>query len=419
LSEVILRGLAPDKGLFLPDFWPKLTPKFLTQLKNLSFHTIAQTIAEKFITDIPSKDLNAIIKKVFNFPISLRQLYSNIYILELFHGPTMAFKDFGARFLSRIMGYYLKKQNQQLNIIVATSGDTGSAVASGFFKIPNIKVFILYPFGKVSPLQEKQLTTFGHNITALEVKGTFDDCQKLAKQILSDNDLNREMRFSSANSINFGRLLPQSFYYFWAVGQLQKLGNYRKPLIVVPSGNFGNLFAGLMAKKMGLPIHRFAAATNSNNIVPSYLKTGSFRPKVSRHTISNAMDVGNPSNFGRMLELYESNHLKMGKDVTGFSITDTETRKTIQDVHKKTGYILDPHTAVGVSAALKTKIKNYPIIVLATAHPAKFKEVVEPVIHRKLKLPKQLQTAMKKKKKSVFIRAHYKDLKEFLLNKKR
>ncbi len=418
LSDALCLGLAPDRGLFMPDSWPSLPPAFFKNIDKLNFNQLALSVAKKYSADIPEKQLQNIINDVFTFPVPLKKLNHNLYLLELFHGPTMAFKDFGARFLSRSLSYFLKAHKNPLNIIVATSGDTGSAVASGFFKVPNIKVFILFPSGKVSPLQEKQLTTYGHNITAIEVKGSFDDCQKLAKQVLGDADLNRQIRFSSANSINFGRLLPQSFYYFWAYAQLKKQGDNRSPILAVPSGNFGNLFAGLMAKKMGLPIHKFIAATNSNNIVPKYLQSGKFEPKKSKKTISNAMDVGNPSNFARILEIYHKSHRQMTKDIIGISISDTDTKHIIRQIYKKNGYILDPHTAVGVKAALQYQLTDkdrYPIIVLSTAHPAKFKEIVEPVINKKIPLPKQLQGAMKKKKQAIKIAVNYEQLKQALL----
>ncbi len=415
-KQAVRLGLAPDGGLFMPDAFPKLPPDFFKKIDNLSLHQIAVQAASKFALGIPQKNLRTIIRSALNFEIPLKKLADGIYLLELFHGPTMAFKDVGARFLARSLRYLLRNNHQTLNIIVATSGDTGSAVASGFFKVPNIEVYILYPSGKVSPLQEKQLTTYGGNITALEVKGTFDDCQKLAKQVLADKKLNKIMQFSSANSINFGRLLPQSFYYFWAVAQLQKLGINEFPAIVVPSGNVGNLFAGLMAKKMGLPVKGFVAACNSNDILPKYLETGKFLPKRSKKTISNAMDVGNPSNFARMLELYKNSYKKMSRDITGYSISDQATRQTIRQVYQKTGYILDPHTAVGVAAALRyqKQDKNHPIIVLSTAHPAKFKGIVEPIIKKHLPLPKQLQAAMGKKKKSIVINPTLDSLKKTL-----
>lgn len=411
-EEVLRKGLAPDGGLFMPDFWPKLPKDFLKKIDTLTFKEIAEIVVPKFIGEIPDRDLETIINDALNFSVPLKKIGENLFVLELFHGPTMAFKDFGARFLARTLGYFLKKEKKSLNIIVATSGDTGSAVASGFFKTPGIRVFILYPGGKVSHLQEKQLTTFGYNIIAFKVAGTFDDCQKLAKKVLSDVELNKRMRFSSANSINFGRLLPQSLYYFWAAGQLKKRGIKQAPAIVVPSGNFGNLFAGLMAKKMGLSVFKFIAATNKNNIVPKYLKNGKFLPKKSLRTISNAMDVGNPSNFVRMLEMYENDYKKMAKDIEGFSVSETETKKTIKKTYAKFNYICDPHTAVGLTAALRFQKQHprCPIVVLSTAHPAKFKEIVEPIIGKRIILPRQLRAVLHKQKHSTNISKNYKAL---------
>ncbi len=393
---------------------PKLPGNFFRNLTKYSFNEIALKVSRNFIAEISRKELGKIVRKAFNFAIPLRKLDDNLYILELFHGPTMAFKDFGARFLARTLGYFLKTNKQKLSIIVATSGDTGSAVASGFYQVPNIKVFILYPSKKVSPLQEKQLTTFGANIVAIEVLGRFDDCQKLAKAVLNDQDLKQKYAASSANSINFGRLLPQSFYYFWAVRQLRLLGIKKPPVFVVPSGNFGNLTSGLLAKKMGLPVHKFIAATNVNKIIPRYLKTGKFSPKKSKQTISNAMDVGNPSNFARMLALYEHDHLLMQKDIEGVSITDNETRRTIKEIFKKTGYIMDPHTAVGVAASKRIGYDTRPVIVLGTAHPAKFMEIVEPVIGKKIGIPTQLKSPFRKKKKSIIMKNDVEALKTIL-----
>jgi len=431
LPEVLRKGLAPDGGLFMPNFFPSLPKIFFKNIGSALFNDIALEVAKKIIKEIPEKKLKKIIGNAFNFPVPLKKIGPNLFVLELFHGPTMAFKDFGARFLARCLGYFLWGEKTVLNIIVATSGDTGSAVASGFFKVPNIKVFILYPSGKVSPLQEKQLTTYGHNITALEIKGSFDDCQRLAKRVLADVQLNKQMQFSSANSINFGRLLPQAFYYFWGYAQLKKLNKSsttfcikvvldknQRPIFVVPSGNFGNLTSGLVAKKMGLPVYKYIAATNSNRVVPKYLATGKFVPKKSKSTISNAMDVGNPSNFARMQELYNNDYKKMGGDVIGISVTDADTRKTIQKIYRQTGYICDPHTAVGITAAKryqKVSRDQHPLIILSTAHPAKFREIVEPVINRKIKLPRQLRSAMKKRKQSVVLRNDYTELKKFLL----
>ncbi len=416
-KNVIFQGLAADGGLFLPERFPKLSPKFIKEIGKKKFWQIALEISKKFIFGIPQKDLKKIIKDSFNFKVPLVKLGNNLYVLELFHGPTLAFKDFGARFMARVMGYFLKKDKKKIKIIVATSGDTGSAVASGFYGMPNIRVYILYPRKKVSLLQEKQLTTFGGNITAIEVKGNFDDCQRLAKQILLDKELKEKANLSSANSINFGRLLPQMFYYFWGYTQLVKsnvISQMSNVIYCVPSGNFGNLTAGLMAKKMGLDVSRFIAATNINDIVPRYLKTGKFVSRVSRETISNAMDVGSPSNFARMLDMYGNDFRKMKKDIIGISVSDKETCETIKNVYRETNYICDPHTAVGVAAARKSNVSQ-PIIILATAHPAKFKEIIEPIIGKKIILPAQLKAIAYKKNKSILMENNLEDLRKIIL----
>jgi threonine synthase len=418
-SEAIMAGLADDGGLFMPDRWPRLSKGFLKKIPALSIEDIAYETASLFTQEIPKRTLKKIVTDAFNFPVPVVRVEENIFLLELFHGPTMAFKDFGARFLSRVASYFLHSRKKEMTIIVATSGDTGSAVASGFFNVPNVRVFILYPSGKVSPLQEKQLTTYGHNITAIEVNGTFDECQRLAKQALSDRELVANMNLSSANSINFGRLLPQSFYYIAAAGQLKRLGISQPPVFVVPSGNFGNGFAGLMAKRMGLPVSKFVFATNANDVVPMYLKTGKFVPRKSKQTISNAMDVGNPSNFARIFELYGGSRTRMQKDMQGERVTDAQTRATIRDVFEKSGSVLDPHTAVGVFAARRYTKENgsrNPIVVLSTAHPAKFREVVEPVVGKRIVVPPQLHAAMKKKKCAHRMPADYDSLKKFLLD---
>ncbi len=417
-KQVLLEGLAPDKGLFMPEKIPQLPREFFKKLPKFLFIEIAKRVASNFVSEIPKASLKKIINSAFNFPVPLKKLDDNLYVLELFHGPTMAFKDFGARFLAQSMGYFVEQNESRLNIIVATSGDTGSAVASSFFKMPKIHVYILYPSKKISPLQEKQLTTFGGNITAFEIKGSFDDCQQLAKKVLADKDL-KEINFFSADSINFGRLLPQSFYYFYAAGQLQKRGEKKFPVFVVPSGNFGNLTSGILAKKMGLPVAKFIAATNVNDIVPKYLKTGVFKIKKSEHTISNAMDVGSPSNFARMLELYRQSQKLMSKEILGFSFSDIETRREMAYIYKKYKYTVDPHTAVGLCAAkkyLKNSRSNNPVIVLSTASPTKFKEIVEPVIKKKILYPRQLKKFIDKKKNSILISKDYKKLKRFLLN---
>ena len=416
-KDAIFQGLAADGGLFMPERFFGLSLEFIGSLSKKEFWEIALEISRKFISEIPRKDLKKIIKDSFNFEIPLIKLENNLYVLELFHGPTLAFKDFGARFMARVMGYFLKKNKKKIKIIVATSGDTGSAVGSGFYGAPNIKVYILYPRGKVSLLQEKQLTTFGGNIIAVEVGGNFDDCQRMAKAVLSNKKINGNNEFSSANSINFGRLLPQMFYYFWGYAQLIKpnvISQMLNVVFCVPSGNFGNLTAGLMAKRLGLPATEFIAATNANDVVPQYLKTGKFVSRISRKTISNAMDVGNPSNFTRMLDLYGNSRQKMKKDITGLCITDKETKKTIKSIYDKTGYILDPHTAVAVAAAKKSGIKN-PIIALATAHPIKFRDIVEPIIKKKIIIPEEIKKAMAKRKKFIAIGNDIKELERILV----
>ncbi|MBI3046257.1 MAG: threonine synthase [Candidatus Harrisonbacteria bacterium] len=416
----LLQGLALDGGLFMPERFPKLNKKFLKDISKKEFWKIALEISKGFIKDIPERELKKMLKDAFNFEVPLKKINENLYILELWHGPTLAFKDFGARFMARLMNYYLRREKEKLNIIVATSGDTGSAVAQGFYGLSNIKVFVLYPSKRITALQEKQMATLGKNIVSLEVKGNFDDCQKLAKQILADKDLKEKINLSSANSINFGRLLPQSFYYFYGYAQLlNKLkvkSEKLKVIYCVPSGNFGNLTAGLMAKQMGLPVKQFIAATNANDIVPQYLRTGKFVSRVSCKTISNAMDVGNPSNFARMLEMFHGDVKQMRREIIGFGVSDKQTRETIKNVYRKTGYILDPHTAVGIAAARKSNILQ-PIIVLSTAHPAKFREAVEPVISKKISLPPQLKKIINKAKKATLVENNVETVKRIILEK--
>jgi len=426
-----MAGLAPDGGLFLPQSFPKLNKKFLKDITKKEFWEIALEISKSFIKDIPEKELKKILKDAFNFEVPLKKISKNLYILELFHGPTLAFKDFGARFMARIMNYYLKKDKKKLSIIVATSGDTGSAVAQGFYGLSNIKVFVLYPSKRITPLQEKQMATLGKNIVALEVKGNFDDCQRLAKQILADKKLKKQINLSSANSINFGRLLPQSFYYFYAIAQYYghrktlKLRSCDDIIFSVPSGNFGNLTAGLMAKRMGLPVKQFIAATNINDAVPRYLRTGKFVPRISKKTLSNAMDVGNPSNFARMLEMYKYNHKKMERDIEGMEVDDEDTKILLRATFKEYGYIADPHTAVGIAAAVKyfsicnliQKPLKSPLIILGTAHPAKFKDVIEPIIRKKIALPPQLKKIINKAKKAILVDNKAEAVKRIILEK--
>lgn len=408
--------MAGDNGLYMPERIPELPSSFFDNIHQLSLQQIALEVANVLVgEDVESSALKKIVNDSLNFEIPLVKLHDNIHTLELFHGPTLAFKDIGARFMARLLAYFLKNDEREVTVLVATSGDTGSAVANGFLGVPGIKVVILYPSGKVSDIQEKQLTTLGQNITALEVKGTFDDCQKLVKQAFLDKGLKEKMILTSANSINVARLLPQSFYYFHAFAQLRK--GKKNVVIAVPSGNFGNLTAGLIAKKMGLPIHKFIAATNINNIVPNYLATGIFTPKPSRRTISNAMDVGDPSNFARMMDLYDNDHHKIAQDIIGYSFTDDQTKAVIRRVYEQYHYLMDPHGAVGYLALQEYLLKNDDgqAIFLETAHPAKFCNIVEKVIAEKVLIPKRLKDSMEKEKSSVLISNSFQELASFLL----
>jgi threonine synthase len=419
LEEAVFKGLPDDNGLYMPIAIPALPPSFFENIDKLSFQEIALEVCKALIgEDVEEKALEKIVHDVLSFDAPVIEVEEQISVLELFHGPSFAFKDFGARFMARLMAYFLEKEQKEINILVATSGDTGSAVAQGFFGMPGIKVTILYPSGKVSDIQEKQLTTLGNNITALEVNGNFDDCQRLVKEAFLDTDLRSEMNLSSANSINISRLIPQSFYYFYAYAQLKKQG--KLPVIfATPSGNFGNLCGGLIAKRMGLPIEKFVAATNVNDIVPSYLTTGVFAPRPSVQTISNAMDVGNPSNFARLMALYNNDLKNMQSEISGKKYTDQETAKAIESVYKNTDYVLDPHGAVaylGLKDYLKESGSKAHGVFLATAHPAKFIEVVEDVIKTKVDLPAALQDAVNKEKKSISLEPKLEKLKDFLLS---
>lgn len=418
IKTAILKGLADDGGLFMPEYIPQLDSEFFENLPNLTLQEIGFRVAKEFLGESISDDnLKEIINEVLNFEIPAIKISENIYSLELFHGPTMAFKDVGARFMARMMSYF--SGGKPMKVIAATSGDTGSAVASGFFGVPGIEVYILYPKGKVSPLQEKQLTTWGGNIKALEIDGTFDDCQALAKQILSDDELNQKFTLTSANSINIARLIPQSFYYFWAFAQLQKLG---KPIVFsVPSGNFGNLTAGLFAKKMGLPIHQFVASTNENDVVPKFLETGNYEAKPSKQTISNAMDVGNPSNFERMKSLFNNDVSEFKKEIESYSFSDEETKTIMRNVKKEFDYTLDPHGAVaylGLEKYSKKSNEDFVGVLLETAHPAKFVEVVEDVLNEKVIIPEKLEAFNKKEKKSVEFPVDFEAVKNYLIEEK-
>ncbi|MGB1120543.1 MAG: threonine synthase [Saprospiraceae bacterium] len=414
LAEAVMKGLPDDNGLFMPTEIPQLSADFINNLDQYSFEQIAFKVAKTLFGEaIPSADLNRIINNSVTFPAPVVALDEEKKVLELWHGPSLAFKDFGARFMSQLMSYFNRKETKELVILVATSGDTGGAVAAGFYKALGIKVVILYPKGKVSHLQEKQLTTLGENITALEIDGTFDDCQALVKQAFLDQDL-KHIRLSSANSINIARLIPQSFYYFEAYKQLK---DKSKPVVFcIPSGNFGNLTAGLLAQKMGLSVHGFIAATNSNDVVPQYLECGIYKPRPSVRTISNAMDVGNPSNFARMLDLYDSVWKDMQKNIHGFAFNDTETRQAVLEIKEKYNYVMDPHGAVGYLAlkAYQKKYSNTQGVILETAHPAKFKPDMEAIFGHEIDVPERLAILADKEKVSVEMGIDYEGFKDYL-----
>jgi len=414
-QEAVIQGLAPDKGLYFPESISKLSQSFFDSIENLSNEEIAFEVIKQFVgNEIPEKELRRIISETLSFDFPLVKVEENVYSLELFHGPTMAFKDVGARFMSRCLAYFNKGKELKNTVLVATSGDTGGAVASGFLSVKGVEVVILYPSGKVSDIQEKQLTTLGQNITALEVDGTFDDCQDMVKKAFLDNDL-KFKNLTSANSINIARWLPQMFYFFFAYKELKK---ENKPLVIsCPSGNFGNICAGILAKKLGLPIQHFVASTNINDTVPEFLKSGKYSPKPSKATISNAMDVGNPSNFIRIQELYGNDLENFKSDFSSYSFSDAETEKAILKIYKKSKYIAEPHGAVGY-LGLKKELENNPNsigIFLETAHPIKFSDSVEAILSVKLPIPKQIESVLDKEKKSFKI-SNYDDLKKFLLS---
>ncbi len=415
LKEAVLQGLAPGQGLYMPERIPELSKPFFDSISTLSFQEIGIRVANQLVgEDVPAGVLEQIVKHTIQFDAPLVEIENDISTLELFHGPTLAFKDFGARFLSGLLGFFAKEQNKEIVILVATSGDTGSAVANGFYNVPGTKVVVLYPSGKVSDIQEKQFTTLGGNITALEVDGTFDDCQRIVKQAFSDEDLNKQIFLTSANSINIARLIPQSFYYFHAYSQLKNKNN---PVVIsVPSGNFGNLTAGLIAKRMGLPIHKFIASTNINKVVPDFFASKVFSPKPSVSTISNAMDVGNPSNFPRMYNLYGDDFDWLSADVVSYYFNDDETRSAMREVYKNSKYIMDPHGAVGY-LGLKRYLatdKKATGIFLETAHPAKFREVVTETLQTEIKLPARLEEFMSGTKHSIKISTQFQEFKSLL-----
>lgn len=417
LEEAVVKGLAPDKGLYMPEVIKPLPQEFFDSIETLSFQEIAYRVADAFFgEDVPADTLKQIVYDTLSFDVPAVRVKDNIYSLELFHGPTLAFKDVGGRFMARLLGYFIRKEGQkQVNVLVATSGDTGSAVANGFLGVGGIHVYVLYPKGKVSEIQEKQFTTLGRNITAIEVEGTFDDCQALVKNAFMDADLNACKKLTSANSINVARFLPQAFYYFYAYAQLKRIGKADNLVVCVPSGNFGNITAGLFGKRMGLPVKRFIAANNRNDIFYQYLRTGEYSPRPSVATIANAMDVGDPSNFARVLALYNGSHADISAEISGATYTDGQIRETVKAAYEETGYLLDPHGACGYRALTESLQDGETGVFLETAHPAKFLETVEGIIGRPVEIPAKLQEFMAGTKQTVPMPKDFESFKAFLM----
>jgi len=431
LQKAVVKGLAEDKGLYMPQRIKPLPQSFFANIQNLSFQEIAYQVADCFFgEDVEADALRKIVYDTLSFDVPLVKVSAPqegdqegaIYSLELFHGPTLAFKDVGARFMARLLQYFIKglkdaKNLKEVNVLVATSGDTGSAVANGFLGVEGIHVYVLYPKGKVSPIQECQFTTLGQNITGIEVDGVFDDCQALVKSAFMDEELNAHMLLTSANSINVARFLPQSFYYFYAYAQLKKMGLADNVVACVPSGNFGNICSALFGKRMGLPINRFIAANNENDVFFYYLQTGSYYPKRSVQTIANAMDVGDPSNFARIFDLYGRSHAAICADISGATYSDEQIAQTMRECLQKTGYQLDPHGACGYRALQEGLREGEVGFFLETAHPAKFKQVVDEICGTDIEIPARLQAFMKGKKQSVSMSKDFADFKSFLLNR--
>ena len=416
LRDAVVRGLAPDRGLYMPERLNKLPKEFFDSIDKMTFQEMSFEVAKAFFgEDIPADDLKRIVYDTLAFETPVVKVEDNIYSLELFHGPTLAFKDVGARFMARLLGYFNKEEKQLVNVLVATSGDTGSAVANGFLGVEGVHVYVLYPKGKVSPIQECQFTTLGRNITAVEIDGVFDDCQALVKNAFMDAELNQRMKLTSANSINVARFLPQAFYYFNAYAQMKRLGKADNLVICVPSGNFGNITAGLFGWFMGLPVKRFIAANNANDIFYNYLKSGVYSPKPSVQTLANAMDVGDPSNFARVLALYGGSHKDIAGHIGGATYTDEQIKETLKECYNRTGYLLDPHGTCGYRA-LKEQLQpgEYGVF-LETAHPAKFKEKVDAITGGDVEIPARLQAFMKGTKQSVELSKDYADFRNFLM----
>ncbi|MDE6637354.1 MAG: threonine synthase [Muribaculaceae bacterium] len=418
LRDAVVKGLAADRGLFMPERIEKLPKSFFENIDTLSFQDIAVRVADAFFgEDVEPKALEKIVRDTLSFDTPVAEVENNIYSLELFHGPTLAFKDVGARFMARLLQYFIGKnaEGKTVNVLVATSGDTGSAVANGFLDVDGIHVYVLYPKGKVSPIQECQFTTLGKNITAIEVDGNFDDCQRLVKSAFLDDELNAKMLLTSANSINVARFLPQAFYYFSAYAQLKAMGRGEDIVVCVPSGNFGNITAGLIAHRMGLPIKRFIAANNANDIFYNYLQTGEYNPKASIQTLANAMDVGDPSNFARVLDLYAGKHEVIASLISGTTFSDAEIAEAMKKCYEQTGYVLDPHGACGYLALKQLLKAGETGLFLETAHPAKFHDTVVGIIGKEIEIPERLQEFMKGEKKSVAMTSDFSDFKNYLM----
>lgn len=419
LHEAVVKGLAGDRGLYMPETIKTLPQSFFDNIDKLSFQEIAFTVAQAFFgEDVNEEDLRKIVYDTLSFDCPVARVTENIYSLELFHGPTLAFKDVGARFMARLLQYFIRQEgNEEVNVLVATSGDTGSAVANGFLGVDGIHVYVLYPKGKVSKIQECQFTTLGKNITAVEVDGVFDDCQALVKNAFMDEELNNHMKLTSANSINVARFLPQAFYYFNAYARMKALGKADEMVVCVPSGNFGNITAALFGHRMGLPIKRFIAANNANDIFYNYLQTGKYEPKASRQTIANAMDVGDPSNFARIYDLYKGDHSAVTSLISGATYSDDMIRETMRQCYADNGYILDPHGACGYRALSEQLKAGETGVFCETAHPAKFKDTVDSIIGAEVEIPERLAAFMKGEKQSVEMGKSFAEFKEYLISR--
>lgn len=417
LHEAVVKGLAGDRGLYMPESIKKLPQSFFDNIERLSFQELSYVVAQAFFgDDVNEEDLKRIVYDTLSFDCPVAQVTDSIYSLELFHGPTLAFKDVGARFMARLLQYFIRQEGrEQVNVLVATSGDTGSAVANGFLGVDGIHVYVLYPKGKVSKIQESQFTTLGKNITAVEVDGVFDDCQALVKSAFMDEELNKHMKLTSANSINVARFLPQAFYYFNAYARMKELGKSENMVVCVPSGNFGNITAALFGHRMGLPVKRFIAANNANDIFYNYLQTGKYEPKASRQTIANAMDVGDPSNFARIYDLYHGDHALVSSLISGATYSDDQIRDTMRKCFSDNKYILDPHGACGFRALSEQLQAGEYGVFCETAHPAKFKETVEATIGAEVEIPERLAAFMKGKKQSVEMAKDFSSFKDFLM----